>query len=324
MGILGTSAVSPIFLTLLFVAPAEPSVAAPPVGSDPSAPASVGAAPAPAAPAPVAPAPVAPAPPVTDAAAASTLVVSPETPTPAGPAGTEPAAPSGGSPKDYGPFMKTELPTETNFPSGPPLDAKPRFSVGQGLFCFVEDSQCKLSLIASADVGIGVNAIATGSDLPYAQYTFRGGLTVRPLALARKRFHWWGVGVVASYSRGSGVVASNDALTGQDSASIEQTPHTAAQRFSLINQAWLSQKRNGFHLDLTFGLVRSTVLTNRGLYLGSHVELAGGFGGWGALFVNADFMDRDTRLVAGFRGHGIAAAPVIGLILLGLLAGGAW
>lgn len=230
-----------------------------------------------------------------------------------------PEAPSGPTP-EHGPFFAPEAPAETHFASGPPAGAPPRFSVGKGAFCFVEDTQCRTALLASVDVGIGVNAVAgdRGVDLPYAHYNFRGGFTLRPITLVRKRWHPWSVGLMASWSRGTGVIATDS----QD-VTVESTPHTTSYRFGLVNQLWLSQKRNAFHLDLTAGLVRSSVLTYVGWYNGTHIEVAAGWGGWGAFFVGGDFMDGDTRVVTGFRGHGIATGPAIGLILLGLLAGGA-
>lgn len=231
-----------------------------------------------------------------------------------------------GPPKEHGPFFAAEAPTEARFSTGPPPGATPRLSVGKGLFCFVEDSQCKLSLLASIDVGVGVNIIAgdRGVDLPYAHYNFRGGLTLRPLTLIRKRWHWWSVGGVASWSRGTGTLASNGSFYDGDPDSLVATESTQTYRVALINQLWLSQKRNAFHIDATVGLARSTVLTSvERFYNGFHLEVAGGWGGWGSLFVSGDFMYKDARVILGFRGHGIATAPAVGLILLGLLAGGA-
>ncbi len=233
-------------------------------------------------------------------------------------------APAGPSP-DYGPFFAAEAPGETEFPSGPKTGAPPRFSVGKGAFCFVEDSQCRAALLASVDIGIGVNAIAgdRGVDLPYAHYNFRGGMTFRPVTLIRKRWHPWALGAMVSWSRGTGVVANAGSTADPESTSLKSTPHTTSLRFGVVNQLWLSQRRNAFHIDLTVGLVRSSVLAYNGVYSGTHLELAGGWGGWGSFFVSSDFLYGDTRLVAGFRGHGMAVAPAVGLILLGLLAGGA-
>ncbi|HEY8375372.1 MAG TPA: hypothetical protein VIK91_02735 [Nannocystis sp.] len=235
-----------------------------------------------------------------------------------------PPAPSG-PPPEHGPFFAPEGPSESRFPSGPPPGAPPRFSVGKGAFCFVEDAQCRAALLASIDVGIGVNAVAgdRGVDLPYAHYNFRGGFTLRPITLIRKRWNPWSVGLVASWSRGTGALASTGEILDAEEV-VKSTPHTTAYRFGLVNQLWLSQKRNAFHLDVTVGLVRSSVLTYIGWYNGTHVEVYGGWGGWGGFFVSGDFMDGDTRVVTGFRGHGIVTAPAVGLILLGLLAGGAW
>lgn len=232
-------------------------------------------------------------------------------------------APSGPAP-EHGPFFAPVAATESEFASGPPKTAPPRFSVAKGAFCFVEDSQCRSALIASVDVGVGVNAIAgdRGVDLPYAHYNFRGGFTLRPITLIKNRWNPWAIGAMASWSRGTGVVA----ITGSpDDAGggIETTPHTTAYRFGLVNQLWLSQKRNAFHIDLTVGLVRSSVLTYLGWYNGTHLEVAAGWGGWGGFFVSGDFLDGDSRVITGFRAHAIPALPAIGLVLLGLLAGGA-
>jgi hypothetical protein len=90
----------------------------------------------------------------------------------------------------------------------------------------------------------------------------------------------------------------------------------------LINQIWLAEKRNALHLDFTLGGVNSSVLDAPGRYWGTHAEVAVGFGGWGGLYAAGDFLDQDMRVFFGLRGHGIATAPLIGLIVLGLVAGG--
>ncbi|MDC0670056.1 hypothetical protein [Nannocystis radixulma] len=233
-------------------------------------------------------------------------------------------APSGPTP-EHGPFFAPTAASESQFPSGPPSTAPPRFSVGKGAFCFVEDAQCRSALIASVDVGIGVNAIAgdRGVDLPYAHYNFRGGFSLRPITLVRKRWNPWSVGLIASWSRGTGVVANTGSVVDAADQVVQTTPHTTAYRFGLVNQLWLSQKRNAFHVDLTVGVVRSSVLTYTGWYNGTHLEVAAGWAGWGGFFVSGDFLDGDTRVITGFRAHAIPALPAIGLVLLGLLAGGA-
>lgn len=233
-------------------------------------------------------------------------------------------APSGPTP-EHGPFFAPEAATESHFASGPPPAAPPRFSVGKGAFCFVEDAKCSSALIASVDVGVGINGIAgdRGVDLPYAHYNFRGGFTIRPLQLARKRWNPWSVGVIASWSRGTGVAANTGSVVDAPDEVVQTTPHTSSYRFGLVNQLWLSQKRNAFHVDLTVGVVRSSVLTFTGVYNGTHLEVAAGWGGWGGFFVSGDFLDGDSRVITGFRAHAIPALPAIGLVLLGLLAGGA-
>ncbi len=128
--------------------------------------------------------------------------------------------------------------------------------------------------------------------------------------------------MVASWSRGTGVAANTGSVVDAPDEVVQTTPHTSAYRFGLVNQLWLSQKRNAFHVDLTVGVVRSSVLTYTGWYNGTHLEVAAGWGGWGGFFVSGDFLDGDSRVITGFRAHAIPALPAIGLVLLGLLAGG--
>lgn len=224
-------------------------------------------------------------------------------------------------PEDYGPFFEPAPVTEVKFPGdalrrrkGP--DAPPFASVGGGMFCFVEDSACNVSLLADADVGVGVNVVENGNglDVPYTQFRVRGGFTVRPVKLARKRWHAWGVGLVGSWSIGSGSVLATDDV-------VELDP-LRTWRVGLLNQLWLGQRRNALHLDLTFGGANSSVLDAPGRYWGTHAEVALGFGGWGALALSGDFLDQDARFVLAMRGHGIATGPMIALVLLGLVAGG--
>lgn len=221
------------------------------------------------------------------------------------------------SPVERGPFFVGEPASDTAFPNGPRPTDPPRFSLGRGAFCFVDDTFCKSSLILTADVGIGVNVITGpgGTDRPYAQYQFRGGLVLKPLLRhGTGDWHPWGIGVVGSWSRGTGQPSSNP-----DRAST----HTDAWRVALVNQLWLSKKRNGFHLDLDLGVVRSNVRASEAKYFGTHAAVSANFGGVGGLFVATDLLEHDTRVVFGFRGHGVATAPLIGLVLLGLLVGGA-
>ncbi len=221
--------------------------------------------------------------------------------------------------KDYGPMFVGEPASDTAFPTAQRPGDPPRFSVGKGAFCFVDNSWCRSSLILTADVGIGTNVVRgpKGSDLPYAQFAFRGGIVLRPLMLSRSGgWHPWGIGLLGSWSRGTAPPSTMTAIG---------RPHTDAWRVIVVNQFWLSKKRNGFHLDLDIGVVRSTVAGSaNGQFYGSHGALSANWGGWGGLFVSADFLDKDTRVVFGFRGHGMVTAPAIGLVLLGLLAGGAF
>jgi hypothetical protein len=221
-------------------------------------------------------------------------------------------------PKDYGPFFVPAPVSEVTFPGDArrPDRDKPFASVAGGMFCFVEDSACDVSLLADADVGVGINVVENGNglDVPYTQFRVRGGLTLRPIKMARKRWHMWGIGVVGSWSLGSGSVLATDDV-------VELDP-LRTWRLGMINQLWLGQRRNALHLDLTFGGANSTVLDNEGRYWGTHVEVALGFGGWASIALSGDFLDQDSRFVLGLRGHGIATGPLIALVLLGLVAGG--
>ena len=220
-------------------------------------------------------------------------------------------------PPEHGPFFAGEPASDTAFPNGVRPANPPRFSLGRGAFCFLDDSYCKSSLVLTADVGIGVNMISapTRLDLPYAQYNFRGGVVFKPMLQRREGgWHPWGIGVVGSWSRGTASPTTKSALTSE---------HTDAWRIILVNQLWLSKKRHGFHLDLDLGIVRSNVLGSKGKYYGTHAALSANWGGLGGLFLATDILDNDSRIVFGFRGNGVAAAPIIGMILLGLLAGGA-
>ncbi len=218
-------------------------------------------------------------------------------------------------PPEHGPFFAGEPASDTAFVNGLRPDDPPRFSVGRGAFCFVDDSKCRASLVLTADIGVGVNLVGGNRlpDLPYAHYNFRGGIVFKPL-MRRGGWHPWGVGLVGSWSRGTGPPETETTL---------RAPHTDAWRILIVNQLWMSKRRNGFHLDLDAGLVRSPVIGSVNPYFGTSAGLSANWGGWGGIFMHGDFLDKDSRIVFGFRGHGMAVAPVIGLVLLGLLAGGA-
>jgi hypothetical protein len=319
---------SPLLLVLAQAAPSPPAGVAPaPAPAATPAPVS---APAASAPAPTA-APTA-TPTAAPAAAPSAAPVAAPEPAPAAtpaPAPAPYAAPvvapvaaqtAKKEPREVGPFFMEEPPEETYHTGGPRRDDPPRFSLGKGKFCFVDDAKCNASLIATADVGVGVNILAgagSAPDLPYAQYNFRGGLVLKPLTLTRDGgWHPWGLGFAAGWSRG----------TGSPIVALE-TQHTDSARFFVVNQLWLAQKRNAFHLDIDFGIVRSAIRGGDSKAVpafGTHASLSANWGGWGGVFLAGDFLYQDTRIVLGFRGHGVAAGPAIGLILLGLLAGGAF
>ncbi|MCA9681398.1 MAG: hypothetical protein KC457_04315 [Myxococcales bacterium] len=228
-------------------------------------------------------------------------------------------------PEDFGPFFETEPVSEVEFPGDANrVDArKPFASVGG--FCFVEASACSASLLIDADVGFGVNVISSsrGLNVPYTQMRFRGGLTLRPIKLARKHWHSWGVGFVGSYSLASASITATTQDPSDPFAGIIETDPIRTWRLGLINQIWLSQKRTALHLDFTVGGANSSVLNATGRYWGTHFEAALGFSGWGGLYAAGDFLDQDTRVFMGIRGHGIATGPLIALVLLGLVAGGA-
>jgi hypothetical protein len=226
---------------------------------------------------------------------------------------------------DYGPFFEDEAVSEVKRPHVP-RRPHPPLSVAKGWFCFVDNSKCKVSVIADSDVGAGVNVIssARGLDVPYTQFRTRFGFVLRPIAMKKSRgWHPWGVGLVGSWSIGSASIASqtgNSSETGDDV--VEYDP-ISAWRVGLVNQLWLSKKNNSFHLDFTLGGVNSPVLDAPGRFWGTTAEVSGTWGGWGGVYLNGDFLDRDSRVIAGVRVHDVAAGPIIGLVILGLLAGGA-
>jgi hypothetical protein len=224
--------------------------------------------------------------------------------------------------RDYGPFFEPDAPSDTTFASNPRKGKAPRLSVGQGAFCFVDDTHCKTSLLVDATVAAGLRAPASnkGPDMPYAHFGFRGGLVIRPLMFRRKAWHPWGVGVVGSWTLGTGAVVIQ---SGDEGLEKEETERTPATRVGLVNQVWLSQRPHALHIDFTLGGVRSPVLASGVSLIGTHAEVAFGWGGWGAVYAAGDFLDQDTRVSFGFRAHGIAAGPVIALAILGAALGGA-
>ncbi len=218
-----------------------------------------------------------------------------------------------------GPFYVSEPVSEVQ--PAQPVPKAPVLSVGKGTFCFVEDSVCRSSLLAYADVGVGTRVISSDDapDLPYTQVRAGGGFTVRPIYLARGRWHPWGLGLYANGSLGSNAVI----YVGEDDSVVERRGGTPAMRIGLVNQIWLANRRFAPHVDFGIGAIRSTIFADpRNRYWGTHVDASVGFGGWGALVLSGDFLDEDTRVTFGFRGHAIAAAPIAGLVILGLIAGG--
>ena len=217
------------------------------------------------------------------------------------------------------PFYAPDTPVETSF-ALERTSALPPLSVAKGRFCFIEDSFCRAAMIFTGDVGVGMNALSGrgGLDLPFTQARVSLGATVRPFVLARKQWHPWGLGLVGSWSVASG------SILGIEDERVTERDLNDSWRLDLVNQAWLGQKRNALHLDFALGAVNSPVYKSAsGRFWGTHAELGLGFGGWAGIFLSADFLDQDTRVVFGMKGHGLAAAPIAGLVILGLIAGGA-
>jgi hypothetical protein len=224
---------------------------------------------------------------------------------------------------EYGPFFEGEAPSDTQWATQPNKRRTPVLSVGDGAFCFVEGTFCKASLILNAGVAVGMRIPSSekGPDLPYAQFTFQGGLAIRPMMLGgRREWHPWGLGVVSSWSRGTGSVTVEGDAENQE---VESSDRTDVFRIGAINQLWLTKKRHGLHLDFSLGAVQADVLTSGVRLWGTSAEVAMNFGGWGGMYLAGDFLDEDTRVVFGFRGHGIAAGPIIAMAIAGLALGGA-
>ncbi|MBX7077651.1 MAG: hypothetical protein K1X88_00605 [Nannocystaceae bacterium] len=226
------------------------------------------------------------------------------------------------NPGEYGPFFEDEPASDTAHVASMQPKRKPLLSVGKGAFCFVDGSWCRTSLLISAGVATGMRLPASnaGPDMPYGQFSVYGGLAVRPMMYAGRKWHPWGIGLAASWSRGTGSVTVQGNAEDQE---VRGSARTDATRVALLNQIWLSKKPHGLHLDLSIGAVRSQVLTSGVALWGTHAEVGFGFGGWATLFAGGDFLDRDARVTLGLRAHGIAAAPLIALALAGMALGGA-
>jgi hypothetical protein len=238
----------------------------------------------------------------------------------AGNSGAKDGTPRKKNPGEYGPFFEAEAPSDTRYAASISKGKKPFGSVGNGSFCFIDGAWCRASLLISAGVAVGLRVPASdaGPDVPYSQFNVHGGFVVKPLMYAGRKWSPWGLGVVASWSRGTGSVTSNANATEHN-----DTRSTDATRVAVLNQIWLSKRPHGLHLDLSVGAVRSAVLTSHVPLWGTHAEVGFGIGGWATLFGAADFLDRDTRIMLGLRAHGIAAGPLIALALAGMAIGGA-
>lgn len=269
----------------------------------------------------------------------------PPTPAVAASQPAQPAVPttSPAPPSEYRPFFEPEPASDSAFAEPGRRRLYPVLSVGKGAFCFVDGTHCKSGLLASASVAIGVRIPSSdvAPEQPYSHFTVDFGGIVRPLMLKRGTWHPWGLGLTGSWSRGSGAAMEVEEQPGGGDVDttdenpfgsggtegsellLARTPHTDAWRIAAINRVWLSQKRYAPHLDLSIGAVRSEVMTSGVALWGTHAQVGFGFTGWGSVYVSGDFLDRDARVVAGIRGHAIAAAPIIALALIGLAAGGA-
>jgi hypothetical protein len=223
---------------------------------------------------------------------------------------------------EYGPLFEDEAASDTAHASKLQKNKTPLLSVGKGSFCFLDGSRCKASLLINAGVAAGLRVPASdaGPDMPYSQFNVHGGIVVRPFMWAGRDWHPWGLGVVASWSRGTGSVTVRGDAEDQD---VADTKRTDATRIGLLNQFWLTKKAHGLHIDVTLGAVRSQVLTTQYKLWGTHAEVGFGVGGWATLFAGADFLDRDTRLVLGLRAHGMLSGPIIALAIAGMAIGGA-
>ena len=226
---------------------------------------------------------------------------------------------------EYGPYFEDSPTSEVTYATPTPRPGQPLFGVGQGAFCFVEDSGCKSSLIADFDFGAGVNVVGSdrGLDVPMTQWRARGGFVVRPLYLANGEWHRWGIGTTTSWSQATGQVAIARTDVSDTNADVSETDPVRSLRVDLVNQLWMSQKRNALHIDFSLGAVRSTVLDAGQLFWGTHAELAVGWGGLAGFYASTDFLDQDLRAIFGFRTHAGIAGPIVGIVALGLLAGGA-
>lgn len=259
---------------------------------------------------------------VTPLLASFLLVAAPEAEASPAEADAEVVAKDGTEDGDFGPFFEAEPPSDTSFRGVGRKGKAPVLSFGDGAFCFVDGSHCKASLLADATVAAGMRVPASnkGPDMPYAHYGFRGGLVVRPLMFRRKAWHPWGVGIVGSWTMGTGAVVVESSSEGIEQESTERTPAT---RIGVVNQVWLGKRPHAMHIDVTFGGVKSPVLTSGHALWATHAEIAFGWGGWGSVYASGDFLDRDTRIGFGVRAHGLASGPLIALAILGAALGGA-
>ena len=237
----------------------------------------------------------------------------------------------------FGLFFEAEPYSELQFPSHLwPKKTSPNyplFSLKKGTFCWLEDARCDFALILDADIGAGVNVVrfTRGFDLPHSQWRVRAGWSTHLMRVANRSardWHPWGLGLVGSWSVGSptlvvGRSVGKDGVVGKDSdgKTIELSP-IQSWRIGVVNQIWLQNRNFSPHLDLTVGTIYSSILDFPGRFWGSHVEVAYAWGGWGGFFLAADFLDRDTRFLGGFRAHGIAALPISALLVMGVAAAG--
>lgn len=222
----------------------------------------------------------------------------------------------------YGPFFEAEAPSDASYSTTRRPSRTPVLAVGNGAFCFVEGTYCRTAWMASAaiETGLRVPAGDLGPELPFSQATFRGGLAFRPMMFRGRDWHPWGVGVIGSWSRGTGAATLGSAPA---NSQLVETDHTDSTRVALVNQLWLSRKAYAMHLDVALGGVRSPILTSESTGWGVHAELAFAWDGWIGLQAVGDFLEDDTRVTIGLRGHALVAGPILALTMLGLALGGA-
>jgi hypothetical protein len=201
-------------------------------------------------------------------------------------------------PREVGPFFVEEPPEETRFPGGPRRADPPRFSIGRGKFCFVDDAACRASLIATADVGVGVN-VTRGADYSFAQFNFRGGLVLKPLTLTKDGgWHPWGLGLGAGWSRGTGNPRQHGRRH-RDDPHARLARHPRQPAVAVAEAQRLPPRPRPRHRPLHRARQHEQ-------YFGTHAGLSANWGGWGGLFLAAT---SSTRTPASCSASAATASP---------------